>query len=685
MTPENKKPNLERTLIEGIDILTPQPPALSVSPTSQSGFHKLTLDNAKKTNPYQTKTGPAPSSDLLPDHNSNVPLGSGVVAGVLGSGGMAKVYKVWNEKLEVFRAVKVLLPHQQKDLASRFETEAKITVKLHHPNIVEIYSVGDYNTLPFIEMEFIDGESLEALLARAGKLPESVCSSIAISVARALNYAHSQNVLLYGKTYHGIIHRDLKPANIMISKQGQIKLMDFGIARPTETSLHTVDGNIVGTLQYLSPEQLDGQGIDSRSDLYTFGAILYEMLTGTKTFPQDTITNLMKKKAMNEFRRFTDFNFPVDSKLAKIAQKCLQLSSKNRYDTAGTLLTELDAAHKSITAQPPEAVMHNYCANPAGFSRKNSSGSKRLTTLLTKPAILIPLIGAPILIALIVLLLLTGPKGAASPSTTTAKSNQTVALTQPAVVQEPAFTPGSTTALDQQATISANDQSVPLTPATTPQPAVIEKLSATTPTITKAAPRPPTPRIAASAPAASPKPAKVDPAAIKLLMNKYNTTDLLKTIESAIGARDFKDAARALEAYTPVPQTQIAATLLQIELFIETEQYSRAQALLESSRLNDAQYEFLYGRFLQSTGGGKAAVEHFQAALTKPGAGLRNRNAIRNDAVYQTAIVYSAIYKQNPSDENKTNKIQAWLVVKGLYETNPTHVRYQKAVAEIGN
>ena len=188
---------------------------------------------------------------MLPSGKEPIPLGSGIIVGLLGTGGMARVYKIWNEKLEVPRAVKILIPTQQKDLKNRFETEVKITAKLHHPNIVEIYSVGEWNGLPFLEMELIEGDSIETIIARYGKLPFSVCCAIAIFVARALVYAHGQEFLLYGKNYHGVIHRDLKPANVMISKNGEVKLMDFGIARPTEASLHTVEGNIVGTMQYL--------------------------------------------------------------------------------------------------------------------------------------------------------------------------------------------------------------------------------------------------------------------------------------------------------------------------------------------------------------------------------------------------------------------------------------------------
>ena len=210
--------NLDKTFVEGEN----QPP---VFPDLQPGT-RVNATSFPTANPY-TQTGsadlhstgtvpvplPAFGADALPTGNEPIPLGSGTTVGLLGTGGMAKVYKIWNEKLEVFRAVKILLPTQQADLMSRFETEAKITAKLHHPNIVEIYSVGEWNTFPFIEMEFIDGVSLEALITKQGKLPNAVCSAVAILIARALEYAHGQEFLIYGKTYQGYSKRIARDKN----------------------------------------------------------------------------------------------------------------------------------------------------------------------------------------------------------------------------------------------------------------------------------------------------------------------------------------------------------------------------------------------------------------------------------------------------------------------------------------
>jgi hypothetical protein len=332
--------------------------------------------SSQSVNPY-TQIGSSSTRirnngfDGLPDGNSPIPLGSGVIVGFLGLGGMANVYKIWNEKLEVFRAVKILQPTQQADLYNRFFTEVKITSKLHHPNIVETYNIGEWHGLPYLEMEYVDGISLESLISNNGNLPDQVCSAIAILIANALEYAHSQEFLIYGKNYKGVIHRDLKPANIMIPKNGNVRLMDFGIARPTQTGLHTVNGNIVGTLPYLSPEQIDGVDIDARTDIYSFGSVLYEMITGTRTFPQDSVTDLMKKKIRNEYRKFSDFNFPISKSLARISQKCLQINKTDRYSNTGLLVTELECVHKSKTSEEPRQIIKRFIDNPDTFLLKS--------------------------------------------------------------------------------------------------------------------------------------------------------------------------------------------------------------------------------------------------------------------------------------------------------------------------
>ncbi|NLW33489.1 MAG: serine/threonine protein kinase [Fibrobacter sp.] len=301
----------------------------------------------------------------LPSGKEPLQLGSGIISGLLGSGGMAKVYKIWNEKLEVFRAVKLLSPSHDKESWNRFLTEAKISAKLNHPNIVEIYSIGEWQGLPYMEMELIEGETLSSILFRYKSLPSFLCSAIAVLVSRALAYAHVQQILIYGKKYTGIIHRDLKPSNVMIGKSGAVKLMDFGVARPIETGFHTVNtDSIVGTMHYFSPEQINGYPVDPLSDIYSFGAVLYEMICGANPFPYKRMGDLVQAKLKNSYKRLENFDAHFHPALASAAQVCLRTDKNARFTSSVVLRDHLEKIHKTFNIGSPEEVIKNFFRNP---------------------------------------------------------------------------------------------------------------------------------------------------------------------------------------------------------------------------------------------------------------------------------------------------------------------------------
>jgi CHASE2 domain-containing sensor protein len=276
-------------------------------------------------------------------------LCNGTIVRPLGSGGMADVYLVWHPRMEVYRAVKVLKPGQPERILTRFETEIRILSNLNHTNIVQCLSVGEWFGLPYLEMEFVYGASLEDVVAKCGVLTPAQVAVVGILVCRALHYAHRQVVTIYGNTYRGVIHRDLKPANIMLSKGGRIKLTDFGIARPSEVSLHTVDaGTIVGTLPYLSPEQAEGRPLTGRSDIYSLGATLYELLCGQRAFPQPEVTSLLTAKAMGTVKPLSPAG-GVPAELAAIVNKAMSQKEEDRYDTALTMGKELARVFRTIS------------------------------------------------------------------------------------------------------------------------------------------------------------------------------------------------------------------------------------------------------------------------------------------------------------------------------------------------
>ncbi|MGD9200565.1 MAG: protein kinase [Chitinispirillia bacterium] len=301
---------------------------------------------------------------LLPSGNKPIRIGSNIIVELLGTGGMAKVYKVWNEKLEIYRAIKILHPSNQKIFLKGFETEAKISAKLNHSNIVKVYNIGEWNNLYYMEMELVEGITLQALITRYGKLPVEIVSTIAIQIANALSYAHNQEYLIYGKIYKGIIHRDLKPANIMISNEGELKLMDFGIAGPKDEELHTQDGVIIGTLQYLSPEQLKNAPVDNRTDIYSLGTIIYEILTGIRTFPQLNMDELINKKITNKYKKLEELDLTINPDLIEITNTCLKIKKEERPNSSEILLDKLIEFHKSISADPPDMVLKKFINSP---------------------------------------------------------------------------------------------------------------------------------------------------------------------------------------------------------------------------------------------------------------------------------------------------------------------------------
>jgi serine/threonine protein kinase len=313
-------------------------------------------------NPYQELPMPKVGDRIGPNR----------VELLVGEGGMASVYKVWHEGLEVVRALKVLKKAFHQESKERFLTEAKILADINHPNIVLIHNIGYYNQqIPFIEMEFVEGVSLKHLIAQHQRLPLTVALSAIYFVSLALQYAHVKNYTLYGKVYHGLIHRDIKPDNIVLSKDGVVKLMDFGVARPSEVSLHTVGAKIVGTLIYLSPEQLNGTALDQRSDLFSLGAVLYELISGARVFPHKSLQELVQKKMKGEYAPLSSHGVQVPPAVEKNVDTSLALSPDNRFPSAADMGDAIFTALHEMTDRAPQYILARFMANPAALTAVN--------------------------------------------------------------------------------------------------------------------------------------------------------------------------------------------------------------------------------------------------------------------------------------------------------------------------
>ena len=249
----------------------------------------------------------------------------------IGTGGMSDVFRAKDHKLNRPVAVKVLKQEfsENDNFVSKFRVEAQAAAGLMHPNIVNVYDVGDENGIHYIVMELVDGITLKRYIEKKSRLTVKEAVSIAIQVAMGLEAAHNNH----------IIHRDIKPQNIIISKEGKVKVTDFGIAKAATSN--TITSNVMGSVHYTSPEQARGGYSDAKSDIYSLGITLFEMLTGRLPFNGDTTVAIAIKHIQEDLPSPAEFNEDIPISVEKIVMKCCQKSPDRRYQSAAELINDL--------------------------------------------------------------------------------------------------------------------------------------------------------------------------------------------------------------------------------------------------------------------------------------------------------------------------------------------------------
>src|SRR6202790_1559113 len=272
-------------------------------------------------------------------------LGPYEILSAIGAGGMGEVYKARDTRLDRIVAIKVLPSHlaDRSELRERFEREAKTIASLNHPHICTLYDTGHQDDIDFLVMEYIEGETLAQRLQK-GPLPIQQVLQYAVEIADALDKAHRK----------GITHRDLKPGNVMLTKSGT-KLLDFGLAKlkqeaapatpesqlPTMKSAITGQGMMLGTLQYMAPEQVEAKEVDARTDIFAFGAVVYEMATGKKAFEGKTSASVMAKILEAEPPSMASLQPMTPPALDHVVKKCLAKEPESRWQDASDLCDEL--------------------------------------------------------------------------------------------------------------------------------------------------------------------------------------------------------------------------------------------------------------------------------------------------------------------------------------------------------
>jgi serine/threonine protein kinase len=648
---------------------------------------------------------------MLPDGTKQVPMGSGVIIGILGEGGMAVVYEIWNEQLGVKRAVKLLKPNSSQDNKERFYNEIKITAQLDHPNVIDIHAVGEWHGLPFIEMEKIDGVSLEKLLKVQGALPLELCTSIAIFICRALNYTHHHEYVINNKYCMGLLHRDLKPANILISNNGLVRLTDFGIATPTNVTANTSSGKVVGSMQYLAPEQLEEDEIDPRADIFSFGCILYEMLGGERTFPEKNITKLVRKRVKNDYLPLSSLRLKLPSKLIALTTHCLEEKPEKRPSDIKLVLHELEKAHSKITDRTPEEIISAYVKG------KNVEGDVFTTSYKVsfwREA------GIGLTAALVLLL------GGYGVYNYFYKKPIPMDFTMPVLPNEtPSTTLSDNVGQRVEPKVKQNNSAVNVKPqppvrsrgmsGTEPQkqPGLLIKesgaYSEVNKTGTNTATSPAEPRTGESVTLKTMSPPKTAEAGAVVQnqagsqqaspviqpKDEFSENGLIPELEKKYGTRDYiylmkaedfnKQYENVLTIYNLLPPELTSlkeARLLRHRSFEGTGRISKTY--FDNNHINDGEFYLSKAKYLYQIKQYQRAVWILGMIKTAPTV-LMNKKNLNQQVLYYTAHCVSAIFMSEPSIDKKKVAMESWFNVKNEFRNNQDHPYFVEANLEIRN
>lgn len=337
--------------------------------------------------PSVTKTMLTPFEDLA---RGTLFAGRYEVIEELGKGGMGKVYRAYDQKIKEIIALKLIKPEigLNEKAIERFKNELRFARKISHRYVCRLHDLGEYGMAHYITMEYVEGEDLKKFIRRSGQITTPKAISIAGQVCEGLSEAHRL----------GVVHRDLKPQNVMIDREGNARIMDFGLARFMETDGVTGSGVMLGTPEYMSPEQVDLKEVDVRSDVYSLGVIMHEMLTGKVPFEGETPLSIAIKHKSEPPRDSRELNPLVPESLARVVLKCLEKDRAKRYQSADALLQDLRRLEQGL----PTAIRE--------ISKREPAGSREIIFKFRLQKIIVPAV-AVLVLAIFAIVALTKKSG----------------------------------------------------------------------------------------------------------------------------------------------------------------------------------------------------------------------------------------------------------------------------------
>jgi eukaryotic-like serine/threonine-protein kinase len=286
---------------------------------------------------------------------------------LIGKGGMSSVFKAHDRLLDRSVAIKVLHPQftEDEEYVERFRREARSVAQLSHPNIVTVIDRGEDSGRQYIVFEYVQGENLKQLLERTGPMSAYEALGMALQMARALSFAHGR----------GLIHRDVKPQNVLLNAEGQAKMTDFGIARSVDVQGVTITGTVLGTSEYIAPEQARGQQVDAQTDVYSLGVVLYELLTGSVPYDGDNFVTVALRHVNEPVPSLLEQRPDAPPRLALAVERAMAKSPDERYESMDELVEELEDCLAELDPSSEDATM--ITRRPVAAARRQRPRRKR--------------------------------------------------------------------------------------------------------------------------------------------------------------------------------------------------------------------------------------------------------------------------------------------------------------------